>query len=215
MLLMPGNDGSFALKALAAEYNTPDNPRIGWLMGPKAWKNPQSGVPYALDNDCFTERDSWFAGDWCDMVDHAWGLEMLPRWVLVPDVVGSREGTLARWERYNGFVRGIDLPTAFAVQDGMTPADVPKEADVVFVGGSTEWKWRTAAMWCQAFPRVHIGRVNTIDRLFLCEDIGAESVDGTGWFRNPSRPNSLPELRRWLSGDRSKAQQELALEACA
>ena len=66
----------------------------------------------------------------------------------------------------------------------MTPEDVPRNADVVFVGGTTEWKWRTIAMWCNAFQDVHIGRVNTYLRLVECHEAGAKYCDGTGWNRD-------------------------------
>src|SRR5208283_317973 len=72
---------------------------------------------------------------------------------------------------------------AFAVQDGMTPRDVPLGAGVVFVGGSTKWKRQTLEVWCGGFPRVHVARINTERWLWRCYALGAESCDGTGWFR--------------------------------
>ena len=33
------------------------------------------------------------------------------------------------------------------------------------------------------FKRVHVGRVNTYRLLWLAHEAGAESCDGTGWFR--------------------------------
>lgn len=80
---------------------------------------------------------------------------------------------------------------AFAAQDGMTPADVPSDADVVFVGGSTSWKWANLRMWTDNFPRVHVGRVNSRRLLEQAEQAGAESCDGTGWFRDPERTAEL------------------------
>ena len=38
-------------------------------------------------------------------------------------------------------------------------------------------------MWANAFPRVHVGRVNTLTKLLSCERLNVESVDGTHWFR--------------------------------
>jgi hypothetical protein len=65
----------------------------------------------------------------------------------------------------------------------MTFEDVPDGECVVFLGGSTEWKLDAIAPWCAAFPgRVHVGRVNTWERLVLCWRSGAIAVDGTGWF---------------------------------
>src|SRR5690606_19465502 len=83
-----------------------------------------------------------------------------PRWLLVPDVVADRDATIARWREWEPKLRPFGFPLAFAVQDGMTAEDVPADADVIFVGGTTDWKWRTVWRWCHDFPRVHVGRVN-------------------------------------------------------
>jgi hypothetical protein len=70
-------------------------------------------------------------------------------------------------------------------------SDVPYNADIVFIGGSTSWKWRTLRTWTGAFPRVHVGRVNSRRLLEMAENCGAESCDGTGWFRDPTRTKEL------------------------
>jgi hypothetical protein len=95
-------------------------------------------------------------------------------------------------------------PLAFAVQDGMTPSDVPGNAEVVFVGGTTKWKWDTAEMWAKSFPRVHVGRVNEVRRLWQCADLGIEPVDGTGWFRDSEDGRRIPQLVGFLEGRRIK-----------
>jgi len=205
MMLMPGNDGSQLLGYLAGRHPG----RLGWLMGPKNWKAPKHFLPYALDNDSFTARENWSEAAWRAMLERANLCALKPRWVLVPDVVGDRAGTLARWAQFAPVARRHGWPLAFAVQDGMTPADVPRGADVVFVGGSTAWKWATVTAWCLEFPRVHVGRVNTIERVWLCEDLGAESVDGTGWTRNPTRPDQSQALQEWLARERRPQQLEL------
>jgi hypothetical protein len=73
----------------------------------------------------------------------------------------------------------------------MTPDDVPDDADIVFVGGTTEWKWKNILMWTKNFKRVHVGRVNSYGLLWKAHEAGAESCDGTGWFREPSRTREL------------------------
>lgn len=98
------------------------------------------------------------------------------------------------WGRYLPTVLGCGLTPAFAVQDGMVAADVPREAAVIFVGGSTEWKWEMAEAWCKNFPRVHVARVNTVRQLRLCTGWGAESVDGTGWFHHKQRQGLIDFL---------------------
>jgi hypothetical protein len=102
----------------------------------------------------------------------------------------------------------------------MSAADVPHGASVVFVGGSTAWKWRTVSNWCRDFPRVHVGRANTYKRLWQCHEVGAESCDGTGWMRGDQKQlRGLFEYLAESSGEKPRAQQmrilfeDLQLEA--
>ena len=99
------------------------------------------------------------------------------------------------WDRYSRVASDYGWPLAFAVQDGMVPADVPSAANVVFVGGTTEWKWNTVATWAAAFPRVHVGRVNG-HAIWECDRLGVESIDGTGWFRDDGRKGRI--LKDWI-----------------
>jgi hypothetical protein len=121
-----------------------------------------------------------------------------PLWVVVPDVVADREATLEKWAAWSPRVREVlpHVPLAFAVQDGMTPADVPTDADVVFVGGTYNWKWRNLTTWTGNFPRVHVARVNGEKNLWQCYEAGAESCDGTGWMR--CGEERIAELERFL-----------------
>lgn len=121
-----------------------------------------------------------------------------PRWVLVPDVVTDRDATLRNWEKYAPLAARYEWPLAIAVQDGMTPADLPDNA-VVFVGGSTDWKWNSLKMWTETGRRIHVGRVNEEHRLEQCEALGVESVDGTGWMRGTEDGRQARGLKRWLA----------------
>jgi hypothetical protein len=128
---------------------------------------------------------------------------LTPLWAAVPDVVANRKGTLDNWKRYAAEILTLGWPAAFCVQDGMTPGDVPADADVVFVGGSDRWKFPNLKMWTSNFPRVHCARVNAPQMIESCEQLGCESVDGTGWFRDPSRPDKVPMLERFIEGHRN------------
>ena len=161
--------------------------KVGHLYSPGAQRGPKWYLPYGLDNERFTAGPDWSESKWIALLDWARLSGQNPLWTLVPDVVGSRDGTLADWERYSPIAASYGWPLAFAVQDGMGPSDVPRSADVIFVGGSTEWKWRTYQMWCREFPHVHVGRVNTYRRLWDCHDAGAKSTDGTGFTRGCQR----------------------------
>lgn len=183
---MPANNTGIEVGYLAGRYPG----RIGHLFSPGAQRGPYSFIPYALDNERFSAWSSgkpWDEAKWVRMLDWAKLSGQRPLWALVPDVVADRDATLADWRKYAPQLARYGWPLAFAVQDGMTKSDVPSDADVVFVGGSTEWKWRTVRTWCGEFERAHVGRVNTYRRLWDCHDAGAESGDGTGWTRGDQR----------------------------
>ena len=191
--------------------------KVGWLVGPRAMKKTRlwDWVTYAMDNDAFTawtRNEDWDEEEFFRSLDAARLAPNKPEWVAVPDVVGDREATIERWHEYEDRVREYGWPVAFVVQDGMTVSDVPASADVVFVGGSDQqnWKWRNAHVFCENFDRVHIGRVNGLRRLLYSEKIGAESVDGTGWFREGADGMKLNRLNVWLEG-MEDMQEELAL----
>lgn len=194
---MPSNNSSMHLGWLAGRY--PD--RIGWLLSPDGWRVPHRWMRYALDPGTFatyTTGRPWDERAFVTMLNAAAALGRAPEWVIVPDVVADREATLAAWKRWAPMLRDhYGFTLAFAVQDGMTQADVPSDADVIFVGGSTEWKWGTMWDWCANNPRVHIGRVNGYQPLWDCDDAGAESTDGTGFFRGDQE--QLAGLERYLS----------------
>lgn len=181
MKIFMANHSSPSLHYLAGKYG-----RIGWLLGPKSFKRSLfPWLPVAYDNDAwsaFQNDEEWDEGAWIDMIHEIRKRSIKPEWVLCPDKVGDKEHTLKNWFSLRCNLSGFK--TAFAVQDGMVPQEVPL-CDVIFVGGSTKWKWKTLSMWTGAFPRVHVGRVNTVGKLIACERLGVESVDGTGWFRRP------------------------------
>jgi hypothetical protein len=178
---------------------------MGLLIGPGGWRNPTHFLPYALDNGAFPawrKGTAWDEAAWLALLDKSAAASTRPLWAVVPDVVTIREATLESWHRYAPMMKERGLTLAFAAQDGMTPDDVPADAAVVFVGGSTEWKWKSLPVWIASFKRVHVGRVNTLKWLIKCEEYGVESIDGTGWFRGD--PEQTRELVRWITGTVSK-----------
>lgn len=214
MIVMPTNNSSMHLGWLAGRYPG----RIGWLLSPDGYRRPHEWMSYALDNGAFSawkNGTEWDESAFMDMVRVVCGQCLMreiasrPLWVVVPDVVGNREATIERWQEWAPRLRDFEFPLAFAVQDGMTQADVPDDADVIFVGGTTEWKWRTALDWCRENERVHVGRVNSYRLLWSAHEAGAESCDGTGWFRGDK--NQLAGLERYLeeSSNEGRPQQRL------
>ena len=204
MIVMPSSNTGFEAGYLAGKYPG----RIAHLHCGEFRKEPKPGVPWALDNGVF---GAWKSGKEWDQEPFYQYLEIFsawkPMWAVVPDSVGNRENTLEMWALHKDAVAAFGVPLAFAVQDGMAVEDVPAEAEVIFVGGTTSWKWRTLRPWTENFPRVHVGRVGTKRLLEQAEDAGAESCDGTGWFRDPRR---TMELESYLAGE-GKEQECLAL----
>jgi hypothetical protein len=143
-------------------------------------------MPYALDNGAykaFTGGKPFDSGAFFNLCDWAKASGVAPRWVLVPDVVAEPKATLYAWDHYWLRCQEYGWPIAFAAQDGHTIHDVPVNADVVFIGGTTEWKRKNIYRFSSVHQRVHVGRINTYKWLSVCSRAGCESVDGTGYFR--------------------------------
>lgn len=182
MIVMPANNSSMQLGYMAGTWPG----RIGWILSPGGWRTPADWMPYALDNGAFPAWTKGLKFDEQAFYDHCQkivGMTHKPLWIAVPDVVANREETIKSWEHHYPRVAKFCPHLAFVVQNEMTPDDVPKNADLVFVGGTTEWKWATLREWTANFPRVHVGRVNSERMLWMAHEAGAESCDGTGWFR--------------------------------
>jgi hypothetical protein len=197
MIVMPSNNSGIQVGYLAGKYQS----RIGWLLSPDGWIKPPIWMPYAIDNGAYpawSNNKPWDKDKFLKHLEKTKTAPKKPLWVVVPDVVAEKDATIANWIPWSNQIRKIlhDVPLAFAVQDGMTKKDVPDDAQVIFVGGSTKWKWRNLHSWTNNFPRVHVGRVNSEKLLWAAHEAGAESCDGTGWCRGGE--NRLKELWRYL-----------------
>jgi len=182
MIVMVTNSSSMLTGYLAGKYPG----RIGWLLSPGGWRHPHSWLSYAMDNGAypmFTKGLAWTDDAFYAHLRRIAGHSNRPRWIAVPDSVGNRDETLRMWFAHSPRVALYHAPLAFVVQDGMTPDDIPPNASVVFVGGTTEWKLKNIRVFTAAFPRVHVGRINGEAGLWRCHNAGVESCDGTGWMR--------------------------------
>jgi hypothetical protein len=211
---MPANHSSSLLHYLAGQHPG----RLGWLIGPSAVSKTKlrPWMPYALDNDAYSawfRKREWNADAWRSMLSWAKQSGLRPRWTLVPDVVADKDATIENWHRYAPEAKSWGWPLAFAVQDGMEPTDVPTGADVIFVGGTAEWKWDNLLKWTRNFKRVHVGRVNELQRLWECQAEGVESVDGTGWFRATLNGRQGRDLVTWLTDNKTAETRRKIVEA--
>jgi hypothetical protein len=210
MIVMPANSTGWFWHCLARETG-----RIGHLFSPGAQlAKPFPWFPYALDNGAFAcwnmEANEFNELQWAEVLPKwrkmlAWAASAIdkPRWAIVPDTPGDAKATLQKWSEYVGEVRAFGFPLAIAVQDGMTIYDVQsldQQPDVICVGGTDMFKWGSIMMWRAHFPRVHVLRCNSPDKLYWLEQLGIESCDGTGWNRGNRRQTAGLEI--WA---RSKA----------
>ena len=201
MIIYLGNHSSLEFGYLQGKYGN-----MGWLLSPKSLPKTKlrSFIPVAFDNDAYSvkEGEAWNEEAWLKMLDKMEKDKVKPAWVLVPDVVGDKRRTLANFFCYRTHISKRDWSVALAVQEGMKPQDIPCTVDVIFVGGkSSKWKFESLPMWTQAFPRVHVGRVNSLEKLKLCKELGVESVDGTHWFRFRKPEEYLQDFISFFSED--------------
>lgn len=137
-----------------------------------------------MDNGCFKKFDE---ASFLALLAREKHARHLCRFVCCPDIVGSAIRTLEIFEHWRHNLK--NWPVALVAQDGQEGLAVPwHDISAIFIGGSTEWKMgrhaaaiiRTAKIlkkW------VHVGRVNTPGRFEYFEDLGADSIDGSGLAR--------------------------------
>ena len=163
------------------------------------------GVEWAADNGRFGKgwpgHLRWYR--WLAGQADRYGTERC-LFAVAPDVPFNAQETLAESLPWLPRIRELGLPAAFAAQEGSEqPGMIPwKAIDVIFLGGGDDWKCgpgarRVAAEARERGLRVHMGRVNTRNRLHAAEWLGADTVDGTTLAFGPDR--NLPQLLRWLA----------------
>ena len=206
MRIYLSNHSSPELHYLAGKFG-----KIGWLLTPEGFKvcKPRHWVPMAFDNGAWSAYQNGTEFDeqaWINMVENIAKEKINPEWVLIPDKVGDKVGTLAMFFKYRMYVSKHDWPVAFAVQDFMVPQDVPDSVDAIFVGGTDSFKYKSLPMWRQAFPDkiLHVGRVNSLEKLVVCEKNEVDSVDGTYWFRFKKADVWCEELEYFFTGEHKK-----------
>lgn len=139
---------------------------------------------FALDNGAFSQfRPEHFRALLRKHADR----RHLCQFVACPDVVGSAIRTLECFAHWLPALHG--WPVALVAQDGQEHLPIPWEhIHAVFIGGSTGWKIgdkaRQVIKAAQVLGKwVHVGRVNTPDRFQYFEEMGVDSIDGTGLAR--------------------------------
>ena len=178
------------------------NGHLGQIATPAAGNRVLADVDWIADNAVFAGRypgnDAYLA--WLsERAEHAGRCQF----VVAPDVVGNAEETLALSAPMTPRIRMLGFWVALVAQDGLERLSVPwADIDCLFIGGTTEWKLGPAAQGLAAEAKeqgkwVHMGRVNSWERLRYARHIGCDSVDGTYLAFGPDK--NLPRLQRWLT----------------
>lgn len=111
-------------------------------------------------------------------------------WLVLPDIVAGGAHSLELSLRWSNRCLSVCSMVLIAVQDGMQENDLEHLVGPnvgVFLGGSTQWKLATMAMWGSFCQRhgiyYHVARVNTERRMWMAIAVGADSIDGSSASR--------------------------------
>lgn len=224
-MYLTGATGSYLENGIATDYN------IGLLIQPG--NNYQKRIhhypAWAADNGAFTKKAGGFNPElFRNMLNRPELKEHASKclFVVAPDVlhvlpdgtvIGDARATLKAFPAWAREIRALGLPVALVAQNGLEDmlSEVPWDLmDVLFLGGSTEWKLGAGAKACvdaarACGKRTHMGRVNSFKRLKLAQSWGVDTADGTFLAFGPAK--NLPRLLKWL--DKLKASVEHLIAA--
>jgi hypothetical protein len=178
---------------------------IGCMTTPAQGNRIPDGASYACDNGKFGKGwpgpDKWFA--WLERTVTRHGADRC-LWAVAPDVPFDAAGTLAESTPWLARIRSLGIPAAYAAQDGCENGLMPPwdAFDVLFIAGTTEWKLSRVAAELADEARahglkVHMGRVNSEDRLRRAIAVGCDTADGTFLAFGPD--TNLPRLMAWFT----------------
>jgi len=182
MKIYIGNNGTLKTFELMKQNNW------GNVLLANHWQYPKPDISWILDNGAYhywihrkAFDDIAFLNTF-DKIDHS---VSDPDFIIVPDIVTAGYTSLdfsLKWltripDKYNCYL---------AVQDGMETDVINKHIslfDGLFVGGSLDWKQKTAENWVDLAHnnglKCHIGKVGTFRRLVWAKNIGADSIDSS------------------------------------
>ena len=179
--------------------------QIGVMLSFNAGKQSIKGHSlFAADNGCFVQAEKYTDDgflSWLDRLERKGCL-----FAAAPDVVGDAEATKERAYPMLPKIQSLGFKAAYVCQDGELPSTLDwGKVDAIFIGGSTEWKLSqpAAALVAEAKRKnkwVHMGRVNSFQRMRLAAAIGCDSVDGTMLAFAPDENKAkLDNWLRWLN----------------
>lgn len=168
---------------------------VGFMLSGVTTKTLCKGIPCAIDNgayEAWRRGLPWLESRFMRLLENCWNKGVTADFIVAPDIVAGGMDSMDFSLSWVDRLRPARL--ALAVQDGIKfesiGRSVANQFAVLFVGGTADWKWQTAAQWVRTAHdhgmKCHIGRVGTLARLQYAKQIGADSVDSTSWARNGS-----------------------------
>lgn len=160
---------------------------VGQLLTPLSRFSLQdASKPWAIDNGAYSRFDE---RAFLSLLDRERSHAKDCLFVALPDVVGSAIRTgecFRRWRSKNwASLEGYKL--ALVAQDGLEQMEMMptwEEFQAIFIGGTNEFKLSRAETIIKAAQImgkwVHVGRVNDPRRFQYFEELGVDSIDGTG-----------------------------------
>ena len=175
---------------------------FGFIVTPQMGNAPDlTQVAWGADNGCFAHPEKFDGEKYLEWLAARPAETCL--FATAPDVVGDAIATLNRSLPFFKPIRKLGYKVALVAQDGLENVKlIPWSMfDVLFIGGSTEWKLSPAAAAIVAEAKrrgkwVHMGRVNSYKRLAYAQEIGCDSADGTFLAFGPRQ--NLPRLEGWF-----------------
>lgn len=196
---------SFGGAKYVAEFVHKNQDVVGWCYTPQYWGNDPT-ERYFLDNGAFTafqQECAWNQDEFVSALARHQPPNREPDFIVLPDVVGFGRDTIKRSLAWLNFQP--NRPWYMAVQNGMFPAmltkPILKKIKGIFVGGSFEWKERTAKVWSEFAHKnglkCHIGRVGTMKKMLWAKNIvKADSIDSSNFVRHPENWAELMDCLR-------------------
>lgn len=151
----------------------------GQLQTPGSRWRIEEGETFAIDNSAYIRLDLPGFTRMVAKYEHR-----NPLFVVIPDKVGDARRTLELWQEHKHLA--LSCKKAFVAQDGFDGH--PPDADVLFIGGTNDFKDSDFALdivrrAVAGGMRVHVGRVNGHPRWQRYADAGAHTCDGSGVCR--------------------------------
>lgn len=175
---------------------------LGYIDTPAQRNRRPAGVLWCADNGCFG-RGYPGDGPWIGWLGRNTHDAERCLFAVAPDVFPDAGATLVRSSPWLPRIRELGFPAALVAQNGLERLAVPwDDFDVLFVGGTTDWKLgpharRLVEQAKERGKRAHMGRVNSQKRLHYARHIGCDTCDGTMLTFGPDK--YLPDVLKWAT----------------